>query len=805
MPTMGRQPPPQNTTTATGPARLVPLGASGWHLWRDVLLRGAGFPARLVTELADPALPRTADALLGGTASADAYRAAFDKAVAHLSGVIRRTAADSRFREAVAWQNQALVATCLDKAARGEPRNRRGRGHEETIVSHLQRYALKNDTIGFFGPVGWAVWTEPDAADAAERGGGRLQETPGPRFLRRREVYFESWAIDTLAEALARDPAMTRWLFPCRDPALLVADGLARRPWSSPLPLTPQQATLLTACDGNRPAAELACELTGAGRPYRTESDLVTELTGLRDAGLITFGLEGPVEMRPETTLREKLTGIGDPAVRERALAAMDGLLDARADVGRAAGAPDALVAALGALNAEFERVTDQPAVRLHGQTYAGRTVVFEETVRDVRVELGTALRDELAAPLGLVLDSARWLANRIAAEYAAYFMRLHHDWTARNPEADLPLAELLELAGPRLAYMGPLPAPVRTAVQDFQRLWRRVLGEAARHEAGEPVQLASQQITDPVRKAFPATRPAISTAVHHAPDVMIAAPSQEAVRRGDYLAVLGELHVAFNSLENRTAVEHHPAPEQLRARDTADHGGRRVYMVPPKTDWWISISNRLTPPTAMPAHDTVYWSTRNPCMYPPGRFLALADLFVHPGKGPETLEVRDGAGTFRAPLLEVLSEPLAGVIINSFRPLPAVRHRGRITVDRLVVARETWTLPVAELTWATLRNEPERFLAARSWRADNALPDRLFAKTPGETKPVFLDLTSIPLVNLFARAARRTLQDSPEATITLTEVLPDTDQTWLTDHAGERYASELRIIAVDPLLGREG
>ncbi|MFH9425021.1 lantibiotic dehydratase [Streptomyces sp. NPDC017529] len=803
---MNRQQPPPGSTAGPRPTGLVPLGTTGWHLWRDVLLRGAGFPARLVEELADPALARTADAFLGGTASTDDYRAAFDAAVARLGGVIRRTAADGRFREAVAWQNQALVSDCLDKAARGEPRNRRGRGHEETIVAHLQRYALKNDTIGFFGPVGWAVWTEPDEDDAAGQRQDRLRVTPGPDFLRRRAVYFESWAVDAVAEALARNPALTRWLLPCRDPALLISGGLARRPWGSPLPLSPAQATLLKSCDGSRPAADLARDLAGSGRPYPAEADIVTELTGLRDAGLITLGLEGPVEMRPEITLRKKLSTIGDPAARKRALAVVDRLLGAQADVGRAAGAPDALVTAIGKLNAEFEQVTDQSAVRLHGQTYAGRTIVFEETVRDVRAELGTALRDELAAPLGLVLDSARWLANRIAAEYAAYFRKLHRDWTVRHPGTDLPLAALLDLAGPQLAFaMGSLPAPVQTAVQDFQQRWRQVLGEAARHEGGEPVRLASRQIADRARDAFPATRPAVSTAVHHSPDVMIAAPSQEAVRRGDYQAVLGELHVAFNSLENRTAVEHHPAPEQLRARDAADHGGRRIYMVPPKSDWWISISNRLTPPTAMPAHDTVYWSTRNPCMDPPGRFLALADLFVHVADEPKALEVHDGAGTFRAPLLEVLSEPLAGVTVNSFRPLPAARHRGRVTIDNLVITREAWTLPVAELTWASLRKEPERFLAARSWRADNGLPDRLFAKIPGETKPVFLDLTSIPLVNLFARATRRVLQHTPEATITLTEMLPGTNQTWLTDHAGERYASELRIIAVDPLLGREG
>lgn len=75
-----------------------------------------------------------------------------------------------------------------------------------------------------------------------------------------------------------------------------------------------------------------------------------------------------------------------------------------------------------------------------------------------------------------------------------------------------------------------------------------------------------------------------------------------------------------------------------------------------------------------------------------------------------------------------------------------------------------------------------------------------MFAKTPGEIKPFFVDFGSIPLVNLIARAVRRAAAKDAEAQVTLTEVLPDTDQTWLTDDLGERYSCELRMIAVDPL-----
>jgi hypothetical protein len=41
-------------------------------------------------------------------------------------------------------------------------------------------------------------------------------------------------------------------------------------------------------------------------------------------------------------------------------------------------------------------------------------------------------------------------------------------------------------------------------------------------------------------------------------------------------------------------------------------------------------------------------------------------------------------------------------------------------------------------------------------------------------------------------------VSDSKEGKITLTEMLPATDEVWLPDNQGRRYTSELRIVAWD-------
>jgi hypothetical protein len=76
-----------------------------------------------------------------------------------------------------------------------------------------------------------------------------------------------------------------------------------------------------------------------------------------------------------------------------------------------------------------------------------------------------------------------------------------------------------------------------------------------------------------------------------------------------------------------------------------------------------------------------------------------------------------------------------------------------------------------------------------------------VFYRVPVELKPTAADFRSIVLVNLLAKHIRQT-QATGHTQYTVTEMLPDTDQLWLTDRHGRRYSSELRIIAYDSMTG---
>jgi hypothetical protein len=113
---------------------LVDL-APRWALWRDFAVRSTGFPVEGLQAF-------------GGESEGE-----------RLAEVAR----DPRLREAVAWQSRDALAHAIDKHARGVPEGpSRVRRREEVVASFWQRYCTKNDTIGFFGPLGWGRFSERD-------------------------------------------------------------------------------------------------------------------------------------------------------------------------------------------------------------------------------------------------------------------------------------------------------------------------------------------------------------------------------------------------------------------------------------------------------------------------------------------------------------------------------------------------------------------------------------------------------------------------------------------------------------------
>ena len=129
-----------------------------WRLWPQFALRGAGFPASGVLQLAPAGLAEAAAAFEAGARLAGEQWQDFDErfrnAALEAARELQRAAATPSFQSAVAWQDRGLLERAIGPFLRWQPRpggrTSPVRQREELISRYWQRFCVKNYTIGFF-------------------------------------------------------------------------------------------------------------------------------------------------------------------------------------------------------------------------------------------------------------------------------------------------------------------------------------------------------------------------------------------------------------------------------------------------------------------------------------------------------------------------------------------------------------------------------------------------------------------------------------------------------------------------------
>src|SRR6202045_1810476 len=601
------------------PRHLVRLPGTNWNLWRTVVVRGAGFPAAMVEELAAPQTAAAADRYLACRAGASRHT---DAALRRLKGGLRGSpesrrqlravqaaiaagkveevgdnaaavaaaeacakaerareaflvahAADKeairsrllalscepRFREAMLWQSAESTRRIWHDLRPEVPQSRSQRALKQ-VAMRVQRYAMKNDSIGFFGPVGWGTIVND---------GARMVVTPGPGLLANREVFFEGWSIDALAACLDTEE-LKPWIAPRVKAGVWIHGLSAYRPQRKEFALSEEERAVLVQCDGNRTAKDVAQAVLEQGElpAGAQEKKVFGVLERLETAGLIAWRLEVASQLHPERELVERLERIGDAQLRERCTSALQQLVDARDCVAMAAGNDVELDKALQGLDECFTRLTAQPSSRRGGQTYGGRTLVYEDCRRDCEVQIGTELLEDMAQPLGIVLDAARWAIGEVTSVMRKQ-MRTALAEMKQEQRGEIDCHLFSEYV---ISSVWPLQGRSTLfdhALNAFQERWARVLGRPSQSSSDRwvfPVEEVRARAAD----MFPAREAGWCLGRYVSPDLMIAAASVDAICRGDYLGVVGELH-AGNSMT--AFVSMHRDARQLQhaiAEDTA-------------------------------------------------------------------------------------------------------------------------------------------------------------------------------------------------------------------------------------------
>jgi hypothetical protein len=606
-------------------------------------------------------------------------------------------------------------------------------------------------------------------------------------LLADRITYLEGWAV---AAILAdHTTALRPWLVPRRMPFVGLDGTQLRVPLAPPVPLTPAEAAVLRAVDGARDAGAVAgLALADESAGLRDVDEVFAVLARLADQRRLAWQVEiAPSDIHPERTMRALLARVTDDDVRAAATRALDELTAARDELAGAAGDPEGLAAAMAGLEATFTRLAGIPPTRRAGELYGGRTVAYEECRRADTVRLGADTLDGIRAALALVLDSARWFLGACAEMYTGHFEAAYRKRAAALGTGVVPFADFWLLVNDALFHRAP--ALIQPAVTALQAHWSAILDLP---EGSRRVQLRSAGLRRRAADRFPAPPRPWPTAVFHSPDLMIA--GADAAGGGRLTWVLGEVHPSKVTARYGTWLELHDDPDGYHAAMRHDLAGPVVWQA--ETAEIGGSATRQAGVLVSPGDRWLVWS-HDANGYDPATTLAVGDCDVIDSS--TGLRVRRRDGTFERDLLPVLGDLIISVIVNSFDPVPPAAHTPRITIDDLVVGRERWTFAAADLAFAGTADESTRYLQARAWATGHGLPRHVFLRFTGERKPIYADLTGLASIDLISRSVRRCRHHAgAEATVTVVEMLPEPDQAWLVDADGQRYTSELRLVAVD-------
>jgi hypothetical protein len=462
----------------------------------------------------------------------------------------------------------------------------------------------------------------------------------------------------------------------------------------------------------------------------------------------------------PERDLRALLAAHPDGGVRERGLGALARLEAARDAV--AAAPRDSLLDALSALDATFVELTGLEPTRNAGRTYGGRTLCYLDCMRELEVELGAPLLAELAPALETLFEAGRWYCGRVNEVGRRVIER------ALPPGGRGPfMPVLIDVIRTLMA----LPPELAVEVAELQRRLALLLAD------NDPATIGTRAVA-----AFADHEPAWSLAAFQSIDLQHSARDDDAIAAGDYHAVLGDMHLGSNPLVQGVFAHRHPDPQRFLADLIATIGAGTPVLLPP---WAPGLSGDSR---GMPATSDAFV-----------HIAALPDTRAQNGSRtwlPHELEVDGGdlvdrTGELRLPLLDVFWLPIFVAGVRSFHLLPEQEeHAPRLSVGRTVLRRETWNIPADAI--------PERAEDLAAFGRERGMPRRVFAKSPLERKPMYLDLESRLLSGILCRHARQAAAQPDRQTIHFTEMLPTPDQCWLTDPAGNRFAAELRLVAVD-------
>jgi hypothetical protein len=674
---------------------------------------------------------------------------------------------------ALLWQNMEAYETSYRRLlAKGDVLTSRDRLKAGRLLRYVGRYAAKNDSIGFYGPIAWA----------RVAGDGGLTFRSGQSLVSSGWAAMEWWAVQQLAARLVDATSLRDELYPRVAPHVVPgADGV-RLPFGTVVPLDGVARQVLVAADGSRRAYQVVSAVADGLGTADGGATVRAAMEHLARPGWLIWAYRGGISRDPLADLRDFVDRARPGPARSGALRVLGELASEVMPLPVRPGDPDLLAGRLSRVHERWREASGHESVqRTAKQAAKGRSAVTLAALRDLDVDVGRHFLDELRPALGVLIPGCGWLLHAAAAALRSELDRMLGSLADRD-RGD---AELVDLwaAGTDLWFRRDL-APLEPVLVEFQQRWSDLIGPGP---PGGIRQLDPQWLSERVGTVFPRHDDGWRIWPYVSPDILVGDPV------GSARYVLGELHLGTNTLDAGGFVWSHPAPDELVRLWRRDAGAKRPVAFPGNPE--------LSPPHGLPVlADGNALSVLPPRTDRPahsGHEATVADFVVRRTRGARwTVVDRARRSGGRWDLLEFLAMPLAAGVLDCHRPVGPTAHTPRHVLGPLVLTRERWLLDPADL--APLRAGDDayaRHLRFRRFAMAAGWPRYTFWSIDG-AKPFPVDAANVASVDAGLHAATGGRSGGTARSVSVTEMLPGPGELWLRDRRGRAYVSELRLTA---------
>ncbi len=721
--------------------------------------------------------------------------------------VLRRYGYDPRLKEVLLLSNEAnfdLFDEWLEshkELTSTQSFRSKDRRMIDMLVMYLQRVCAKNETNSHFGPfaLGQVV---------AERQGIQWD---GEGSLQR-IAYFAYWAANELARQMSHDSELSGWIRPRRIPYSFlegndlhilcyehdnwfVAEELGELHVLPLRTLSLEETELLKMCDGERTIQDLFIWWQKTRSATTFESFRMT-LGSLEHQGSLVVAFEVPTGTIDALGDLRKLLPLED-----KATAPWVEVLDTlKSTLQQFAVAEDIASRRrlFTELNNRFTGLTGVAPTRGFGQTYADRSILYEECCRDLHtLSVGGQLADAVKSELSLFYD----LKQLIPRYELAAQQRMLNDWFIGRYGTGQQLSVAAFLRA--LSADASLLEDRYTAIDIEIGAIRKMIDDKLipQSSINDAVVEVTPEVVEGIVNFFQLPLPAVCN-----PDIMVIAPSLDTIRAGKFQVIVADWHacelLSHTSLSPffAQAFPHFANDVITLYRGLLEQDEQIVDVIRYHTD---KISAQIT--LACPDLEV-----RGRSPKPRDNILTLEDLIIH--------QTSKGLRLY-APKLHKFVRLMSQDIfawskrnpLNIFgfpRNIPSLvvpgigrSHIPRIVMNKVVIQRELWRIPtdsfVGHLTIGHRRLGADtigEFLLAKDLQRTLNLPRYGFVKIPKEPKPIYVDFDAPLLTRQLVRLARQV-----QGTVEFSEMLPGHADLWLNDSVGH-YTSEFRFAAFSSL-----